>query len=172
MPGKIPKLKVGNTRQCIKIILDLCVNLVKYTSVNTAQKMKFSIKVARVVNLKLAFTEWSFYDLIILIKLYKIRYLNLDKALLFPRNQIFCLKNWKLWRASTTIKFNIFCWKFCTRFLLNNAYKKVFRIFFILFRSQVINKNVKDECVETRSFLFLQITQDLNKIQKIPNTLL
>ena len=29
----------------------------------------------------------------------------------------------------------------------------MFRIFFILFRSWVINKNVKNECVETRSFL-------------------
>ena len=32
------------------------------------------------------------------------------------------------------------------------------------------NKNVKNECVETR-VLFLQITQDLNKMKKIPNTL-
>ena len=33
-----------------------------------------------------------FYNLVILIKLYKIWYLNLDKALLFPRNQAICLK--------------------------------------------------------------------------------
>ena len=57
------------------------------------------IKVARVVNLKLAFTGWFFYNLIILIKLYKIRYVNLNKALLFPRNQVICLKNLKLWRT-------------------------------------------------------------------------
>ena len=37
--------------------------------------------------------------------------------------------------------------------------------FSILLRSGVINKNVKDECVETRSFKFLQMTQDLNKIK-------
>ena len=39
---------------------------------------------ACVVRLKLAFMERLFYNLVILIKLYKIRYLNLDKALLFP----------------------------------------------------------------------------------------
>ena len=38
----------------------------------------------------------------------------------------------------------------------------MFEIFFILF----INKIVKNECVETRFFLFLQITLDLNKIKK------
>ena len=51
------------------------------------------IKVPRVVKLKLAFMESFFYNLVMLIKLYKIRYLDLDKALLFPRNQAICLKN-------------------------------------------------------------------------------
>ena len=45
-------------------------------------------------------------------KLCKIRNLNLGKALLFPRNQVICLKNWKFWRTLTTIKFDIFCWNF------------------------------------------------------------
>ena len=49
------------------------------------------IKVARVFKLKLAFMEWFFHNLVILIKLYKIRYLNLDKALLFPRKKAKCL---------------------------------------------------------------------------------
>ena len=54
---------------------------------------------------------WSdfFCNLLILIKLYKIPYLNLDKALLFPRNQAICLKNWKLWWTPTATEFNIFC---------------------------------------------------------------
>ena len=107
--------------------------------------------------------EWFFYNLIILIKLFKIRYLNLDKTLLFPRKQAICLKNLKLCRAPTATKINIFLLRFCTRFLLNNVFKRV---------SLFINKNIKNECLETRSFLFLQITQDLNKIKKIPNTLL
>ena len=38
------------------------------------------LKLARVFNLKLAFTERDFHNLVILIKLCKIRYLNLDKA--------------------------------------------------------------------------------------------
>ena len=43
----------------------------------------------------------------------------------------------------------------------------MFGIFFtILFRTWVINKNVKNERVETRSFWFLQITVALNKIKK------
>ena len=70
------------------------------------------LKVARMVNLELAFTNWIFYNLIILIKSCKIQYLNLDKALLFPRNQVLCLKNWKLWLAPTNTEFNFFCWNF------------------------------------------------------------
>ena len=31
---------------------------------------------------------------------------------MFSRNQVFCLKIWKLWRAPTTLQFNIFCWNF------------------------------------------------------------
>ena len=70
------------------------------------------IKLAPVAKLKLIFTEWFFYNLMVLIKLCKIRHLNLDKALLFPRNQIICLKKWKIWRAPTTVKLNIFSWNF------------------------------------------------------------
>ena len=89
----------------------------------------FFFKVARVVQLKLAFMEWFFYDLVILIKLYKIRYLNLDKALWFPRNQAICLKNWKLWRASTALKFNNFCLNFAHVSCLTMS-TKVVRDFF------------------------------------------
>ena len=32
--------------------------------------------------------------------------------LLFSRNQVFCLKIWKIWRAPTTLQFNIFRWNF------------------------------------------------------------
>ena len=46
----------------------------------------------------------------------------------------------------------IFLLKFYTRFLLNNAYKTVFGIFFILLRSWVINENSFSDCVETRLF--------------------
>ena len=112
----------------------------------------YDINVARVINLKLAFRDWFFYDLI-LVKLCEIRYLNLCKALLFPRNQVICLKDWKLWRTPTTIKTNIFCWNFAhvSYFLLTrfpHVYQRVCGIFFILF------KDAKNQCVETRSFNF------------------
>ena len=128
-------------------------------------------KVAGVINLKLAFTEWF---LVILITLYKIRYLNSDKALLYPRIQVICLKNWKLWRASTTINFNIFGWNFAPVSYLTMSTKGCLGFFSFCLDfcfAWVINSNVKNECVATRSYLFSQITQDLNKIKKIPNTL-
>ena len=123
-----------------------------------------------VVNLKLASTEWLFCNLVILIRLYKIPYKNLDKALLFLRNQVIRLKNWELWRAPTTIKFNIFCWNFAHVSYLTMPTKGCLGFFKILFRSRVINKNVMNESVETGSFLFLQITHDLKKNLKTPNT--
>ena len=107
---------------------------------STAKLQEQRVKVTRVVKLKLAVMESFFYNLVILIKLNKIRYLSLDKALLFPRTQAICRKNSKRWRAPTTTKFNIFLLKFSTRFLPNNVYKRVFGMFFILFRSRVINK--------------------------------
>ena len=66
------------------------------------------------------------------------------------RNQVFCLKNWKVWQASI----------FFTRFLLTNVYKRVFGIFFILFRSWVICKNKKDLVSKHSFFIFLLINND------------
>ena len=105
-------LKVSKKeRKCVlpfigKKSLQLRIRLVN--SVENNLKL-YKLKVAHMVNLRLAFTEWFFYNLIVLIKLYKIRYLNSDKALLFLRNQVIYLKNWK---SPTTIKFNSFCWYF------------------------------------------------------------
>ena len=60
-----------------------------------------------------------------------------------------------------------------TRFLLTNFYKRMCGIFFILFGSWVICKNLKKDLVSKHSFFtLLLITQDLNKIKKIPYTLL
>ena len=117
-----------------------------------------SLKVARVVNLKLAFTDWFCYNLIVPIKLCKIRNLNLDKTVLFLTNQVISLKNWKLRRFPTTIKFIIFCWNFAHVSYLAMSTKGCSEFFFILFKSWNINKNVKNECVETRFFSFLHIT--------------
>ena len=105
-------------------------------------------------------------------KLYKIWYQNLDKALLFPRNQAICLKNWKLWRAPTVTKFNIFCWNFAHVSYLSRKVGKqkkiVFGIFFILFRPWVINENVKNGCVETRSFLIFANNSRSKQNEKNP----
>ena len=101
------------------------------------------IKVAQVVNIKLGFMDWFLYYLIMLIKKCKIPYKILDKALLFSRNQVFCLKNWKLWRALTTLEFNIFCWNFAHVSYLPVSTKESFWYFFVLFRSWVTSKNWK-----------------------------
>ena len=121
--------------------------------------------VARVVNLKLAFIERFFYNLVILIKLCKVRYLHLHKAPLFPRNQVICLKNWKLWQAPTTIKFNILCWNFAHVSYLTMSTKR-YSGFFLF-----INRNVKKECVETRYFVIFANNWRSKQNKKIPNTL-
>ena len=67
--------------------------------------------------------------------------------------------------ASSNYHRNLFfCWNFAQVSYLTMSTKGSSEFFFILCRSWVINKNLKSECVETRVFLFLQITQDLNKI--------
>ena len=102
-------------------------------------------------NLKLAFTDWYFCNFVIQIKLCKIRYLNLEKPLLFPRKQVICLKNLKLWQAPTTVEFIFFSWDFTHASYLTMSTKGCFGYLKILFGSCVINENAKNECVETKS---------------------
>ena len=106
------------------------------------------------------------------IKWCKIQYLNLHKALLFLRNQAICLKNLKLWRAPSTIKFNIFCYNFAHVSVLSISAKRCARFFFILFRSWVFDKPDFCDCVETRSFLILTNNSSSKKIKSISHTLL
>ena len=73
-------------------------------------------------------------------------------GILFPRNQVFCLKNWTLWRASTTIEFNIFYWNFAHVSCLLMSTKAYAGFFFIFFRCWIIFKRVKNACLETSSF--------------------
>ena len=82
------------------------------------------------------------------------QYLGFGKAVLFPRDQAICLKNWKLWRAPTTVVFDIFCWRFSHVFCLPMSTKGCSG-FFILFRSWVIDKHNFCEFVETRSSFIL-----------------
>ena len=124
------------------------------------------IEVARVVDLKLVFTDWFF--------------LWFDNTNQVVQNPIS-----KFRQSFISFEASLFAWKienfdelqlpssllFYAKILhrhfsyLAMSTKRVFGIFFILFRSWVINKNVKGEYVETRSFWFLQITQDLDKIK-------
>ena len=90
--------------------------------------LELLIKVAWVANKNL---DWFFYNLIILIKKYKIPYKNLDKPLLFSTNQLFYLKILKLWRASTNADFDNFCWNCVPNFLLTKVYQKS-SVFFLL----------------------------------------
>ena len=45
----------------------------------------------------------------------------LGKVYYFQETRSFCLKNWKLWPAPTTIEFNIFCWNFARIFCLKTS---------------------------------------------------
>ena len=68
---------------------------------------------------------------------------NLDKALLFLRNQVFCLKIWKYWRTPTILQFNIFCWNFAHVFYLPMSKTGRVGFSFILLRSWNICNNKK-----------------------------
>ena len=68
---------------------------------------------------------------------------NLDKALLFSRNHVFCLKICKLWPAPTTLQFDIFCSNFAHVTYLPISAKECVWVFFILFRSWIIYKSLK-----------------------------
>ena len=135
-------------------------------------KFKVFLKVVRLFKLKLAFMVQFFHNLVILIKLYKMRYLDLDKTLLFPRDQAIGLENWKLWRARTAKKFGIFWWNFAHVSYLTMSIKECPGFCCVLFRSWVINKNVKNECVETMSFLIsANNSRSKENKKKIPTTL-
>ena len=80
------------------------------------------------------------YDLVILIKYCKIPYKSVDKALLFSRNEVFCLKNWKLWRAPTTLDFNNFCWNFAHVPYLPISTKGFAECFYVLYNLSYLAK--------------------------------
>ena len=87
------------------------------------------------------------------------RYKDLDKALLFLRNQAFCLKIWKLWRALTTLQFTHISYlpastKGCVEFL--------FCLDLELFA------NIKKDLVSTHSFYTLINNSRSKQNQKNP----
>ena len=130
----------------------------------------WAFKVARMVNSKLTFTDWFF------------KFDNTNQVMQMPIPKLrqtsviseksgYLSEKLKTSRSSNYHKVKYFLLKFYMLFLLNHVYKRVFGISQILFRSCVINKNVKSKCVETRYFSFWQVTQDLKKIKNFPNTL-
>ena len=107
------------------------------------------------IDLKLAFKEWFFYNLVILIKLCKNQYLNLDRALLFQETKLFVWKieNFdELQLPQSLIFFAEILHMFPNWQCLQNGVRDFFVVVVCLFRFWVINKNVKNESVESRSF--------------------
>ena len=86
---------------------------------------------------------------------------NLGKALLFSRNQVVCLKIWRLWRAPTTLQFNISI-NFAQISYLSTSTKGCVGFFKFCLDLELFAK-IKKCLVSTH----LLITQDLNKIEKI-----
>ena len=128
--------------------------------------MLICIKVARVVKFKLAFMEWFFYNLLILIKVCKIRYLNVDK---FGETGLFVWKieNFDELQLPESL---IFLLKFCTRFLLNNVYKRVFGVFLFCLDLELLI-SVKNECAETTYFfIFANNPRSKKKLKKNSRT--
>ena len=83
---------------------------------------------------------------------------------LFSRNQVFCLKIWKLWQAPTILQFNIFCWNFTHVSDLSMSTKGC-GIFLFQLDLELFAK-IRKDLVSTQScFTLLLITQDLNKIK-------
>ena len=92
----------------------------------------------------------------------------MDKTLLFLRNQVFCLKNLKLWWAPTTIDFNNFCWNFVHVPYLPISTKGCVGFFKFCLELGLFAK-IKKYLVSTHSQKpALLITQYLNKIKKNP----
>ena len=65
-----------------------------------------------------------------------------QNSIVFKKLGSLC-ENLKTWASFNYPTVQYFLLKHCTRFLLTNVYKRVSGIFLILFRSWVINKNVK-----------------------------
>ena len=81
-------------------------------------------------------------------------------------------ENFKILTSSNYPTVQYFLLKLCTHFLLTNAYKRVCGIFLFCLDLKLFAK-IKKDLVSTHSFFtLLLITQDLNKIKKIPQTLL
>ena len=92
-------------------------------------------------------------------------YTNIDKALLFLRNQLF----WRKFENFDELKLS-----YSSIFVAETSHMfSTYHLPFLFYLDlELLAKNKKD-LVSTHSFfILLLITQDLNKIKKIPHTLL
>ena len=87
---------------------------------------------------------------------------------IISKKPAFLSKNWKLWRAPTMIEFDTFCWNFAHVFYLVMSLIALAWFFLIYFRSWVIHKSVKRECVENRSFLIFANTSRSKQNKRNP----
>ena len=81
-------------------------------------------------------------------------------------------ENLKTLTSSNYPTVQYFLLKLRTRFLLTNVYKRVCGIFLFCLDLELFAKIKKDLVSTHLFFTLLLLTQDLNKIKKIPHTLL
>ena len=92
-----------------------------------------------------------------------------QSSIVFEKPGIFS-ENLKTLTRSNNPRVQYFLLKHRTNFLLTNVYKRLFGIFLFCLELELFAKIKKTWFPHTRFFTFLLITQDLNKIKKIPNT--
>ena len=94
-------------------------------------------------------------------------YKNLDKALMFLRNQVFCLNIWNLWRDPTILQFNIFCWNFAHVFYLPLSTKECVGFFKFYLDLELFAK-IKKDLVSSHSFFTLTNNSRSKQNKKYP----
>ena len=100
-------------------------------------------------------------------------YKNSDQVLLLSGNQVLFSENLNTVTSSNYPTLQYFLLKLCTRFLLTNVYKSVSGISFILFRSWVINENVKRPGFYALVFyIFIKNSRSKQNRKKIPDNIL
>ena len=95
-----------------------------------------------------------------------------QSSIAFEKPGIFSENLKKFWRAPTTVQFNIFSWNFARVSYLPTSTKLCLGFFLFCLDLELLAKIKKDLVSMHSFFTFLLITQDLNKIKKIPDTLL
>ena len=117
------------------------------TQEKSLNKIQRTIKVAHVVNLILVFMGQFFYNLVILIKLCKSRYLNpIPKSIISKKPEFLC----KILMISNYHRI-LFFFNFTLVSYLPISGKECSGFFYFV-SIKVINKNVKNKCAEIRSF--------------------